>query len=205
MQKSQRLRRPRLAAVVLAPVLVFAFVAALGTRSRAQEDRGGGERFVATAINMGAPGPARVDRVELVVNQWSPRVQRDRLIAVLFEKGPEKLLDVLQDLPKVGYFRTPESLAYDLRYAQRTTLPDRGERVVLATDRYVRFWEAARSSRTLDYPFTIIELRLDGDGRGEGKMSIATRVTADKKNNTIELENWGTQPVMLKDVRRERN
>jgi hypothetical protein len=205
MEKSQRLRRPRLAAVVLAPVLAFCFVAALAALPVAQEDRGGGERFVATAINMGTPGPARVDRVEIVVNQWSPRLQRDRLIAVLFEKGPEKLLDVLQELPKVGYFRTPESLAYDLRYAQRTSLPDRGERVVLATDRYVRFWEAARGSRTLDYPFTIIELRLDGDGHGDGKMSIATRVTADKKTNTIELENWGTQPVMLKDVRRERS
>jgi hypothetical protein len=75
---------------------------------------------------------------------------------------------------------------------------------VLATDRYVRFWEAARASRTLDYPFTIIELRFDGDGRGEGKMSLATKVTADKKNNAIELENWGTQPVLLKDVKRER-
>ena len=191
---------PRLIVVAFA----CAFVAALGTRPLAQEDRDHGERFTATAINMGTPGPARVDRVEIVVNQWSPRAQRDRLIAVLFERGPEKLLDALQDLPKVGYFKTPETLAYDLRYAQRTPLPDRGERIVLATDRYVRFWEAARASRTLDYPFTIIELRFDGDGRGEGKMSLATKVTADKKNNTIELENWGTQPVLLKDVKRER-
>jgi hypothetical protein len=191
---------PRLIVVMFASV----FVAALGTRPLAQEDRDRGDRFTATAINMGTPGPARVDRVEIVVNQWSPRAQRDRLIAVLFERGPEKLLDALQDLPKVGYFKTPETLAYDLRYAQRTPLPDRGERIVLATDRYVRFWEAARASRTLDYPFTIIELRFDGDGRGEGKMSLATKVTADKKNNTIELENWGTQPVLLKDVKRER-
>ena len=107
-------------------------------------------------------------------------------------------------MPKVGYFRTPESLAYDLRYAQRTPLPDRGERVVLATDRSVQFWEVAGGSRTTDYPFTVIELRIDGDGRGEGKMSIATKVTADKKDNTIVLENWGLQPVQLKDVRRER-
>jgi hypothetical protein len=179
-------------------------VAALGTQTLAQEDRDGtGERFTATAINIGGRR-ATVDRVEIVVTQWSPRAQRDRLIGVLFEKGPDKLLDVLQDLPKVGYFRTPESLAYDLRYAQRTPLPDRGERVVLATDRYVRFWEVASGSRTTDYPFTVIELRLDGDGRGEGKMSIATKVTADKKNNTVELENWGLQPVQLKDVRRER-
>ena len=111
---------------------------------------------------------------------------------------------MLKDLPKVGYFRTPESLAYDLRYAQRTALPDRGERVVLATDRYVQFWEVAGGSRTTDYPFTLIELRLGGDGRGEGKMSIATKISVDKKNNTIELENWGLQPVQLEDVRRER-
>jgi hypothetical protein len=178
-------------------------MAALGTHPLAQEERNTGERFTATAINTGTAGRTAVDRLDIVVTQWSPRAQRDRLIGVLFDKGPEKLLDVLQDLPKVGYFRTPETLAYDLRYAERTPLPDGGERVVLATDRYVRFWEASRSSRTLDYPFTIIELRLDGDGRGEGKMSIATRVIADKKNNTVVLENWGTQPVMLKDVRRE--
>jgi hypothetical protein len=199
---SYRPRRPGWPAVCTV-VLACAFTAALGTHPLAQEDRDHGERFVATAINMGTPRTA-VDRIEIVVTQWSPRAQRDRLIGVLFDKGPDKLLDVLQDLPKVGYFRTPDTLAYDLRYSQRTVLPDRGERIVLATDRYVRFWEAARSSRTLDYPFTIIELRLGADGRGEGKMSIATRVTADKKNNTIELEHWGTQPVMLKDVRRER-
>ena len=32
----------------------------------------------------------------------------------------------------------------------------------------------------------------------------ATKVIADKKNNEVVLENWGTQPVLLKDVRRER-
>src|ERR1051325_7486286 len=147
---AQRLRRSALCAAVLAS----AFTAALGTHPFAQEDRDNHERFTATAINMGTPGPTTVDRVDIVVTQWSPRAQRDRLIAVLFDKGPEKLLDTLQDLPKVGYFKTPESLAYDLRYAQRTPLPDRGERIVLATDRFVRFWEAARGSRNHPPPFT---------------------------------------------------
>ena len=199
---SQRFERPARPAVVLAALLAPFLLAALGARPLAQEDRVG-DRFTATAINMGTRGPATVDRVDIVVTQWSPAAQRDRLIGILFEKGPDKLLDVLQDLPKVGYFKTPESLAYDLHYAQRTPLPDRGERVVLATDRYVRFWELARGSRTTDYPFTIIELRLNGGGRGEGKLSLATKVIADKKKNEVVLENWGTQPVFLKDVRRE--
>jgi hypothetical protein len=182
-----------LACVALAP---------LSVRPAAQEN-GGGARYTATAINMGTRGPATIDRVEIVVTQWSPAAQRDRLLRVLFDQGAEKLLDTLQDLPRVGYFKTPETLAYDLRYAQRTPLEDGGERVVLATDRYVRFWEAARSSRTLDYPFTVIEMRLDGSGRGEGKMSIAAKVIGDKQSNTVVLENWGTQPVMLTDVRRQ--
>lgn len=189
---------------MLVALLTTALMAALGAQPRAQEDRGGEQRFTATAINMGSPGPTTVDRVDIVVTQWSPMAQRDRLIGVLFDKGADKLLDVLKDLPKVGYFKTPESLSYDLHYAQRTPLPDRGERVVLATDRYIGFWEVARGSRTTDYPFTIIELRLNGDGRGEGKISLATRVIADKKDHSVVLENWGTQPVMLKDVRRER-
>jgi hypothetical protein len=189
---------------VYSAILASACVAVLAARPTAQEHRADEDRFTATAINIGTRR-ATIDRVEIVVRQWSPPATRERLLGVLFNQGPDKLLDALQDLPRVGYFRTPESLAYDLRYAQRAPLPDGGERIVLATDRYVRFWEAARQARTLDYPFTIIELRLDGDGRGEGKMSLATRVTADKDDKQIVLENWGTQPVTLKDVRRERD
>jgi hypothetical protein len=33
------------------------------------------------------------------VNKWSPVSERDRLIKTLFEKGPEKLLDTVMDLP----------------------------------------------------------------------------------------------------------
>ena len=118
------------------------------------------------------------------------------------EKGPEKLLDTLQSLPRVGYIRTPNSIGYDLHYARKAPLPEGGERVTLATDRYIGFWEAANRPRTIDYPFTVIELRLNSDGVGEGKMSIATKITMDKDKKQIELENYGTQPVLLNNVRR---
>jgi hypothetical protein len=140
----------------------------------------------------------------MVVNRWSTDAERKRLLAVLTEKGPEKLLDVLQDIPRVGYFRTPESVGWDLHYATLTPMPEGGERVVLATDRRIPFWEARNRPRSIDYPFTVIELRLNRDGAGEGKMSIATKITFDKEHNTIVLENYGTQPVLLQSVKRER-
>jgi hypothetical protein len=184
-------------------IAAIGFAAVLGGRPAAQTN-GSPERFTAVAINMGTPGRAGANRVDIVVEKWSPTAERDRLLNVLFEKGPEKLLDTLQDLPRVGYFRTPNSIGYDIHFSQRTALPDHAERIVLVTDRYINFWEARNRPRTVDYPFTVIELRIDGDGKGEGKMSIATKITGNKDTNTIVLENYATQPVMLNDVRREK-
>jgi len=159
------------------------------------------ERYTANAINMnrGAAGT-----IEIVVNRWSSDKDRDRLMSVLLDKGPEKLLDVLQDLPRMGYFRAPGNLGWDVHFARKVPLPDGGERVVLVTDRRINFWEAANRPRSIDYPFTVIELRLNRDGEGEGKMSIATKIIPDKENNIVTLENYDIQPVLLTNVRREK-
>ena len=95
-------------------------------------------------------------------------------------------------------------LGYDLHYAHQMRGEDGGERVVLATDRRIGFWEAANQPRSIDYPFTVIELRLNRDGEGEGKMSIATKVIYDKEQNMVTLENYDLQPVQLTNIRREK-
>lgn len=60
-------------------------------------------------------------------------------------------------------------------------------------------------TRTIDYPFAFIELHLNADGEGDGKMSLATKIIADKENDIVTLENYDTQPVMLTHVRREKS
>jgi hypothetical protein len=54
----------------------------------------------------------------------------------------------------------------------------------------------------MDYPFSLVELRLNAQGEGEGKWSAATKIMADKVNRTMVLENWSAQPVMLTSVKR---
>jgi hypothetical protein len=159
------------------------------------------ERYTANAINMnrGASGT-----IEIAVDRWSTDAQRDKLMSVMLTKGPEKLLDALQDMPRMGYFRSAGGgLGWDIHFARKVPLPDGGERVVLVTDRRISFWEAANQPRSIDYPFTVIELRLNRDGEGEGKMSLATRIIADKENNIVTLENYDLQPVLLNNIRRE--
>jgi hypothetical protein len=179
-------------------LLATAFAAGIGVVAAGQTN-GSPERFTANAVNMSRGGAGTV---EVVVNRWSTEAERSKLMSTLMTKGADKLLDVLQDMPRVGYFRTPNSIGYDIHYAHRSTLPEGGERVVLATDRRIGFWEAANQPRSIDYPFTIIELRLNRDGEGEGKMSLATKIMADPNTNTVVLENYDIQPVLLQAVRR---
>ena len=171
-----------------------------GAVAIAQTD-GVAERFTAMAVNMNNGGSGTI---EIAVNQWSPDAARTRLLNTLAEKGPDKLLSVLQGLPRVGYFRLNGGLGYDIHYARKTKGEDGGERIVLATDRRIGFWEAANQPRSIDYPFTIVEMHLNNDGEGEGKLSVATKVTLDKTRTAITLENYDTQPVLLQSVKRER-
>ena len=162
------------------------------------------ERYVALAVNLGGtPGPTGAGTVEITIDNWSTDAQRDQLMKTLIDKGPEKLLDTLQKMPRVGSIRTPNSIGYDLHYARKNPLDEGGDQIVLATDRYIGFWEAANRPRTVDYPFTLIEMRVGKDGVGEGKMSLFTKITYDKKKNQVVLEDYGSQPVLLTQVRRE--
>lgn len=176
------------------------------------------ERFTAFAVDLGVPSggidvPQPADRrvptsgnagpIEFVVDRYSSDAERDRLLKVLQDQGADKLLSELQKLPRIGYFRTPNSTGYDLKFARKTPGDDGGERITLITDRYITFWEARNRPRTIDYPFTLIEVRMGPEGKGEGKMSLATRITYDKKNNTVVLEDYKSQPTLLNEIKRE--
>jgi len=175
--------------------------ATLLTLAASAQTMGSPERYLATAINMNS---GRAGNIDITVDKWSTDKDRDKLMTVMREKGPEKLLDALQDMPRVGHFGAPGNLSWDIHFARKVPLPDGGERVVLATDRRIGFWEAANQPRSIDYPFTVIELRLNRDGEGEGKMSLATKVIYDKEQNMLTLENYDTQPVQLTSVKREK-
>jgi hypothetical protein len=158
----------------------------------------GPESYTAFAVNMSNIGRAATSPVDIDVKRWSSDEERDRLVSIFRDKGSDALLSALRDAPPVGTIRTPDSLAYDLHFARNLPGEDGGRRIILATDRPIGFWEAANQPRTIEYPFTIIELHLDNDGRGSGKLSIATKLTL--QDNVLTLEDYANQPVMLNDV-----
>src|SRR5262245_33235811 len=99
---SSVVKRLSLTTVALTAFITLSLVGAAQTR-------GSPERFTALAVNMDRGGTATI---EIVVNRWSTETERTRLLSVVMEKGADKLLDVLQDTPKVGYLRNVESIGW---------------------------------------------------------------------------------------------
>ncbi len=184
-----------LAAAMLATAVMNGVAAGTQTASNTPK-----QEFIANAVNMSNVGNPGASQVEITVNAYTTDAARDRLMEVFRKDGEAALLRSLQNERPVGSLRAPGSLAYDLRYARELPGEEGGRRLILATDRPIGFAEARNNPRTLDYPFTLIELRLDGEGRGEGRLSIATKLTLN--DNVLVIENYADQPVMLKDVRR---
>lgn len=164
----------------------------------------------AFAVNMSTVAPGTTATVQIRIDSWSTPEERQKLITAMVDKGGNQaLLRELEKLKTRGRFSIPGlmgpdvhqlRLGHDLRYTHQQVDGDGGRRIVIATDRYIGFWEARNQPRTTDYPFTLFEIHVDKDGKGQGKMAVATKISFDKKKNVVELENYSSEPVRLNEV-----
>jgi hypothetical protein len=192
-------------------IVVAAFVAVSqsGPSGQSNADK---LHFTAFAVNMSNVATGATQLIEIDVNSWSLESERAALvkIATAKEGNQDALLAALQKQPKRGRMWAPQwqgpdpfnaRLGWDIRYSYQEPTAEGGRKVVLATDRFIPFWEARNRPRTIDYPFTLIQIEVDRDGRGEGKMSVATKITFDENKKVLELENYTTEPVRLNNVK----
>ena len=101
--------------------------------------------------------------------------------------------------PTLGYIWGDGVTGYSLKYAWRAA-----DRIVLITDRrlgaHAPEWRLGQGSSP-DAEFTLIELRLDAKGAGEGKTSLSANVVMDAAANTLALDGYAAAPTMLRITR----
>ena len=123
------------------------------------------------------------------------------------ETPESSLAAALQKTSTAGILWTSETTGYSIHYAYRFPQPDGGERVILATDRRLgvwnNLWKPTGSATPTDYGFSLIELRLNSKGEGEGKASLTGKITLDSQGKTIALDGYNTLPVVFKGVKRQ--
>jgi len=159
------------------------------------------ERYTATTTNVNAVG----EPVTIELLKYSTDADRDKLASILAWYGDKEATNAM---PTVGYLWTSASAGYSIRYAYRVTGTDGGQRIILMTDRKLGAWTPDAWKPTAagtpdENAFSLIELRLNRAGQGEGKTSLTTKVTFEAATKSIALENYAAQPVILKGVARK--
>jgi hypothetical protein len=163
------------------------------------------ERLTAFAVDMSTTpdlrtSGARSGRVNITIDRWSTEQERDRLKGALKEGGADLLLKELQRIDDpAGRIATPGNVGTPLRFAWQSSLPDGGRRIVVATDRRIGTFEAVNRPRTIDYPFLVLDIRMNGDGKGEGKLLPLARIESGE-DGLLDVETYASEPVRLTQV-----
>ena len=162
------------------------------------------------ALNMANTATGANQSIAIRINGWSSPAQRAHLITTFLEKGQEQLVRELEKQPELGRFNFPGymgpdpnstmRLGTDIRYAMNFPGEDGGRRIVIITPRVIGFRETVNQPRTVDYPFTLFEMRFNKEGKGEGRMAYATQLRFDKAKNSVEIENYSSEPVRLNQL-----
>jgi hypothetical protein len=157
-----------------------------GGRGGARGGKGGG-----AARGRAGAAPAGEARGEATTGAPKPEVE---------------LVRALKEAPTVGYLWSSEAAGYALRYAGKVTLPDGADRIILITDRRLGeangLWRAPTQAGPAPYDFSIVELRLNAKGLGEGKLSLGEKVTADASAGIVTLADYDSLPVVFTGLKR---
>lgn len=147
-------------------------------------------------------GAAR--KVSVIVDTFTPTAEASRLQEVLRTKGPLALERAMGKL-KVGSLQVGDTQSYPIATA---TVYENHElhtrRLVLLLSRPVSYTEFVRGGLSRDYPYTLVELALDGPGiddGGSGEMLALAKIEL-AQDGSVEIENLEARPRRILQVTR---
>jgi hypothetical protein len=152
-------------------------------------------RYSANVMVLEAPVSGIV-RLRMTVEGWTDKEDRVKMFEALKTDGTNGLVAVMEKMDR-GWLQVDNNLRWPIRVA---TIWKQGDktRIRIATNRPIYWGEVAQSTRSLDYPFGLIELTLPPEGKGEGTLVLATQVGFDK-DGRVEVrtmpQNTGPQRV----------
>jgi hypothetical protein len=159
-------------------------------------------RYAATTTSM---TPAGVS-LRFAVLEWSDDAARSAVISRLTGEATDPSLS---GLPTLGYIWQSDSpVGYSIKYAHKANSGD-GEVLTFVTDRPLgsygpQPWKVeGASAATPPTDYSVVVLRLDGGGKGDGTISLGANVAFDRDANTLRLEQPAGASPLLTSAQRE--
>jgi hypothetical protein len=156
-------------------------------------------QFAATAIGVAGSMSGRSFGFSLYITGWTTDQQVQDYISALKTKGPDGMVKAMEKTDDVGRLSPNGYVGSGLRFARYRSTANGGLHIVMATDRPMSFGEIYRSSRSTDYPFGIVVLDIDKNGKGTGKLAPVCKIKFNKKGE-LQIENYGQKPFRLANV-----
>jgi hypothetical protein len=154
--------------------------------------------YQATLVNLDTVFPRNtVDRITIKLDRLTPPDEAARLKEQLRTKGQAALQAKLWDR-QVGTVQVVGHLAQPIA-AARDFEGDGFHRLILIVPRDIGFRELWRNSRSNDYPFTVVELDIDDQGRGSGEILPAARLSV-RDDGKVQFDQFAFQSLRLLNV-----
>ena len=167
------------------------------------------ETYTGTVFSYGTGRNTRTstNTFTLIINGTTSDDEADRQVAILQEGGQDDLQKAVTK-NDLGSFSVGGRVGRTLN-SVRVENVDGKKRIRAIFERWINFGEIRGGYRSIDYPFSYIELFIDPrTGKGEGTLIEAAQIRwkRDKKLNeyVVEIENFATYPSRLMGVS-ERN
>ncbi len=192
---------------MLGTTLILFFIVAAATSpagAHGRGDRDGAkEVFTGTLVGIGGPAAGRTRSFTLTLTGQTPSADVERDLALLGDNGQDAFKRAVSK-ERLGTFALDGEVGHDVNFVVETSTPE-GRRITIVFDRWENIFELRNGTRSLDYPFTYIELSLDATGRGSGMLVGAAKVYFDRDDpSNLTVENFGVYPVRLLDVAEHR-
>jgi len=176
---------------LLAFLISVAFASGEGKQTKRQS-------YAAVVVGTGGGIGGRTLNLNINIDQYTTDQQIQEYLTLLKEEGQDALRKKLEKV-KVGRIAPVATTGTDLSVA-RVFETQEGKVIRLVTPRPVSFLEAWRSGRSRDYPFTIMEIRLDKEGKGVGSVIGGAQLRFNEEGQ-LDIESYGNQYAKLTNVR----
>jgi hypothetical protein len=186
------------APVGLLVCLVVSNVAAQDANQTAAQPRVPAQ-YAATAMGQAGSAAGKTFGLTVSVDGITGDSQIQELLGTLKHKGPSGLVSAMDNMKDVGRVAPNSSVGTGVRVVQIRSAKDGGEHIVLVTNRPITFAELYQGTRSRDYPFGVVVLDVDKDGKGTGLFAPLCKIKFNKKNE-LEVEHYGQKPFRLANV-----
>jgi len=181
-------------------MMMWAVFAALVGGCFAQQVKAQEETYTGVLQTKGTPGGgATQTQFNFTITKWATQDEIKQLGAILKEKGQRFLLDEMNKLDagrvyKRGETGNPIALAEKWQNGDNTV-------ITVISARRMSLYETNAKGISTKYPFAFLQVTLNSQGEGSGKLVEAAAIKYDKEKDSFRLDPYGQGARVVSNVK----